>query len=94
MTQNTYVRFGRPRDDVDGPVLGPFAFVELTYDTLRGPDGETLAMYSHEHADWFIGSAVAECCPGSAWSVVSPNVMSEPFSDIVIYQGETPEAKA
>jgi hypothetical protein len=40
-----FVRFERGRDNVVGPTMGPFPFVQLTYEELRiGPSGDLVAM--------------------------------------------------
>lgn len=43
---NTYVRFEMGQEDRVGEDLGPFPFVQLTYEALRvGPEGDDLAFY-------------------------------------------------
>ena len=74
------VHFSRPRDEAEGPTLGPFPWVQITYTELRvGPDGETLAML--DAGDWHL----AVRSGGSAWKEIGPDLAAEPWSDIVIY---------
>lgn len=55
MPGNLYIRFDRGRDDVSGPVFGPYEYVQQTYQDLRiSPDGETLAQWFAPAGEWFI----------------------------------------
>lgn len=50
-----YIRFERGRDDVTGPVFGPFEWVQQTYRELRSsPDGEPFAYWNEKAGEWFI----------------------------------------
>lgn len=43
----TYVRFERCQQDRVSKEMGPFPFVQLTYDLLRvGPEGEEIASFT------------------------------------------------
>ncbi len=56
---DVYVRFECGQEDRVGEELGPFPFVQLTYNELRfGPDGETLAVYDREADVWVPTSEV------------------------------------
>lgn len=56
-----YVRFERGRDDVCGPVLGPYEWVQQTYEDLRvSPDGEIIAQWVVKAGEWFIVSGEHE----------------------------------
>lgn len=52
--RNVEVRFECARKERVGPTLGPFEWVQLTYELLRvSPDGEELAHYADE--GWRLG---------------------------------------
>lgn len=56
----TYVQFERGRDDVWGPLLGPFDWVQLTYGDLRIPeDGDTLAFFK-KSGEWELTDLAGE----------------------------------
>lgn len=43
----------RGRDDIEPTVLGPFDWVQITYDTVRiPPDGETILIMGKDK-DWY-----------------------------------------
>jgi hypothetical protein len=75
------VRFERGRDDQTGPVLGPFEWVQLTYNALRvAPNGEQLASYDPVQHDWFI-----EANPRVPHTMLlTVDELGEPWSDIII----------
>ena len=50
-----------------GPTFGPFRYAELTYDTCRVDDGETLAVWNSARGDWQL-TAVAGEFEGQAYS--------------------------
>lgn len=50
-----------------GPTFGPFRYAELTYDTCRVDDGETLAVWNTARGDWLL-TAVAGEFAGEAYS--------------------------
>ena len=83
--ESLYVRFDRPRHDVEGPLFGPFDYVEMVYvQTLRvSPDGDSLAMLDVDSGEWYIGSH-RERILDSQWMSVTPRIEGEPFSDINI----------
>lgn len=79
---NLYVRFERGRDEVIGPTLGPFDWIQVTYNTLvRAPDGELLAELGKD-GDWHLNKD--ETTP-----IDSVERIAEPFSDFVIYHSDT-----
>jgi len=90
------ISFSRPRDDAEGPTLGPFPWMQVTYTELRvGPDGDPIAMLG-EDGDWHLG-CVQIPIPGSeGWVEVSPDLAAEPWSDFTISPvedaGEAPHA--
>lgn len=66
---NVAVTFSRYRDEVNGPTLGPFPWVQFTYRELRaGPEGEPIAFFGAD-GDWHLQDT-----PLEPWSdvVVSP----------------------
>lgn len=68
---NVFVEFSCYRDNMQGPQLGPFPFVQVTYDRLRvGPDGNDLAVLGSD-GDWHL--------VGADWGT-----QAGPWSDIVI----------
>lgn len=78
-----WVQFERGRDDVVGPTLGPFDWVQVTYRGLRvAPDGEHIAMMGVDD-DWFLAPEREEI--GNGWLTVGPDENSEPFSDFVVF---------
>lgn len=53
---DVFIRFELPREDAIGPTLGPYPYVQLTYEMLTvGPDGEELAHYDGSEW-WLLGS--------------------------------------
>lgn len=69
---NVYIRFECPRDDVEGPILGPYPFVQVTYDELRvGPDGDVVAVLD-ESGDWELTIGAGE-------------YTGQRYSDFVVY---------
>lgn len=82
------ITFSRPRDEKDGPTLGPFPWVPLTYTELRvGPDGDPIAMCGAD-GDWHLGRVETPSKGLTGWVEVSPDLKAEPWSDIVIYAEE------
>ena len=82
------ITFSRPRDEKDGPTLGPFPWVQLTYTELRvGPDGHPIAMCGAD-GDWHLGRVETPSKGLTGWVEVSPDLKAEPWSDIVIYAEE------
>ena len=78
------VRFERPRDEMEGPVLGPYEWLQLTYDALRcSPDGETIAMQG-EDDHWYIGTR-CEPVDGGSWQRVSAEMNGEPYSGVTVF---------
>ena len=74
---SVFIRFERGRDDVVGPTLGPFEWVQQTYQDLRvSPDGETLAQWVGNAGEWFI---------------IDGEHAEEFYSDFVIYDRDTAE---
>jgi len=66
------VHFFRPRDEAEGPTLGPFEWVQVTYRELRrAPDGEPIAEMWAD-GDWHL---IGVDAPG--WSDFTVEVASE-----------------
>jgi hypothetical protein len=49
----TFIKFERGRDGVVGPTLGPYEYVQITYNSLRLPNDVDLA-YLNADGDWEI----------------------------------------
>lgn len=85
-----FVEFSRPRNDKQGPRLGPFEWVQLTYHTLRiPPDGVTLAYFNPVQGDWVIVGLAAAAVAHWDQELNSIKGINEaradgPWSDIVI----------
>lgn len=66
---NLTVQFIRPRDEAVGPTLGPYTWVQITYEHLRvSPDGDIVASFNPDLDDWFLEN----------------DPTGEPWSDFVI----------
>jgi len=79
------VRFSRPRDEEEGPTLGPFPWVQVTYTELRaGPDGEPIALLGPD-GDWHLGRLRTPVPGAEGWVEVSADLASTPWSDFVIF---------
>jgi len=71
----------RGRDDIEPVILGPFDWVQVTYDTVRiPPDGETILMFSE--GDWY---PIKESKINNYWSKIQADTSSEEYwSDLII----------
>ena len=79
------VRFFSPSRDEEGPKLGPFAWLQVTYDELRmAPEGDTLAVLN-EHG-WHL--RVKREPIGGGWVSVTPDESAPAWSDFVISAAE------
>jgi hypothetical protein len=66
-----YLTFSRGRDDKEGPILGPFDWVQLTYDEIRvSPNGDPVALF--DEGDWHL------------YGDTNSGLDREPWSDVVI----------
>ncbi len=66
----------------DSLELGPFEYVQLTYETLRvGPDGELIAFFT-EAGVWSVG--VQRIPLNGDWSSIGPTPDGLLFSDVVL----------
>ena len=74
-----YVRFERGRDDVVGPTLGPYEYVQVTYQLLRNDQGREIAVYDGD--DWNLVDFVVHE-DGKIELVKKPG---EFYSDFIIY---------
>lgn len=64
------INFFRPRDDAEGPTIGPFPWVQVTHTRLRaGPDGDTIAVLGDGGYDWYLHAAEDE--PWSDFTISS-----------------------
>jgi hypothetical protein len=49
------VRFERGTDAEVGPILGPYEWVQLTYESLRAsPDGDVIAFLGEDSHRWYV----------------------------------------
>ena len=72
-------------------VLGPFEYVQLTYETVRiSPEGEDLLVYHGPHPLGVIAEPCANesCaqCGGGAWKLIEDDSI---WSDLVLFEKET-----
>lgn len=86
----TYIRFERSRDDLPWLTLGPFDYVQLTYDTIRiSPEGDHLATFN---GDWEILQPAPDKREPGWYPITAPKEYAryagEAYSDVIIFSAE------
>jgi hypothetical protein len=86
---HTYIRFERHRDNLESLTLGPFEYIQLTYDTLRVDNGDDLAILEEKgEGDWKILQTAFDDSPNSVPAWAAP-FADEMYSDIIIFSSDT-----
>lgn len=85
---HTYIRFERGRDDMGWLTLGPFEWVQITYNLLRvSEDGDFLAEYDEKDSgDWIISPSKKPM--DKTFTERFAKYEGEIYSDIIIFSSE------
>lgn len=81
---SVFIAFWRGRDNIEGPVFGPFDYVEATYEEIRvSPDGNFTVAYLSD-GEWRLGPDTGPFAGGiySDFVVSSSNVTSWTDDDV------------